>query len=98
MIYTGSLKSIKIWDTHSFNLVNKIPLPGQVVYTILFYQKSIFVANDDAIYVLDAKSYHILSTLNGHRAEVIDLVIAQSCFGDKLFSASKDKTIRVWNL
>ena len=36
--------------------------------------------------------------MNGHRGQIIDLVVAQSNLGDKLFSASKDRTLRVWSL
>lgn len=36
--------------------------------------------------------------MHGHCEQITDLVIAKSNLGDKLFSASRDKTLRVWSL
>ncbi len=89
---------MKIWDLANLNLVYKVALPGRMVYSIVLYSGNLFIANDNTIYVLDTKNYQIISTLNGHRGQIIDLVVAQSNLGDKLFSASKDRTLRVWSL
>ena len=96
---TGSLESLKIYDIQDFNLLKVVPLPGRMVYSIVVYSNYIFVAIDSSIYILDSANYSIISKLHGgHSQQITGLCIAQSNLGDKLFSASRDKTLIVWSL
>ncbi len=98
-LLTGSLESLKVYDIIDFNLVKVVALPGRMVYSIVVYSNYIFVALDSSIYILDSTNYSIISKLHGgHCEQITGLCIAQSNLGDKLFSASRDKTLIVWSL
>ena len=93
-LVSGSLESLKIYETQHFNLVKTVGLPGRMVYAIVVYSNYILIANDNSIYILDSKSYQIISKLHGgHCAQITGLCIAKSNLGDKLFSASRDRTL-----
>jgi len=93
-LLTGSLESLKIYDTHDFKLLKTIGLPGRMVYSMVIYSNYIFVAIDNSIYILDSTNYSIISKLHGgHCEQITGLCIAKSNLGDKLFSASRDKTL-----
>ena len=75
-----------------------VSVPGRMVYSIVVYSNYIFIANDKSIYVLDSKNYQLISKLHGHCEQITGLCIAKSNLGDKLFSASRDRTLMVWSL
>ena len=52
ILYSGSLKALKVWDLTDFNLVYKVALPGRMVYSIALYSRNLLIANDNTIYVI----------------------------------------------
>jgi E3 ubiquitin-protein ligase TRAF7 len=54
--------------------------------------------SDGSTQVWDVSNWEPLGTLDGHRGTVYDLTVLETPGQTKLFSASYDKTIRVWNV
>eukprot|EP00117_Sycon_ciliatum_P040688 scpid31882/ scgid29858/ E3 ubiquitin-protein ligase TRAF7; RING finger and WD repeat-containing protein 1; RING finger protein 119; TNF receptor-associated factor 7 len=100
-LYAGSYQSIKVWDLETFDTVQMVDVSGGSVY-------SLQVTNELLICGTYENSIHIWSlsnleqtqktTLTGHAGTVYALVVVESGGQQRLFSASYDRTIRVWNL
>jgi WD40 repeat protein len=89
----GSDGLLNVWDfnhsctpVHSFN-----PSQGKL-YSLVIHQNRLFTASSDhCIHIWDINTYQKLGTLEGHSGGVNSIKVV----GDKLVSASTDKSIKV---
>ena len=93
-IICGAYKTIKIWDTTTFNLTKLIKVDVGDVKALASDKNIIVAASSNIIYILDEKTGLLINKLVGHSDTINTIVIKENL----LFTGSKDKTIRIWDL
>ena len=90
--------AIKVWDLSTAQVAYSLPRQGGGVNIVAFSAdgKSLAAGGiDNKVEIWDLESKRV-RFLTGHSEEITSLVFIES--GNKLISASRDKTVRVWNV
>ncbi|KAK1878139.1 E3 ubiquitin-protein ligase TRAF7 [Dissostichus eleginoides] len=89
-LYSGSYQTIKIWDIRSLDCVHVLQTSGGSVY-------SIAVTNHHIVCGTYENLIHV-RTLTGHVGTVYALAVISTPDQTKVFSASYDRSLRVWSM
>ncbi|KAG8145418.1 hypothetical protein E2320_011955, partial [Naja naja] len=110
MLFSGSLKAIKVWDIVGTELKLKKELTGLnhwfraltsggSVYSIAVTNHHIVCGTyENLIHVWDIETKEQVRTLTGHVGTVYALAVISTPDQTKVFSASYDRSLRVWSM
>ncbi|XP_050247867.1 uncharacterized protein LOC126695238 isoform X1 [Quercus robur] len=98
-VFVGMTNVVKAWNTESgveYNLDGPV---GQV-YALETTDDVLFAGGQDGVIKAwkgsyDNPAFHLVASLKGHTGAVLSLVVG--CNNKRLYSSSKDHTIRVWD-
>ncbi|XP_045571926.1 E3 ubiquitin-protein ligase TRAF7 [Salmo salar] len=98
-LYSGSYQTIKIWDIRSLDCVHVLQTSGGSVYSIAVTNHHIVCGTyENLIHVWDIESKEQVRTLTGHVGTVYALAVISTPDQTKVFSASYDRSLRVWSM
>lgn len=98
-LYSGSYKTVKVWSLDTLEVLQVLQSSGGSVYSLALTEKYIICGTyENLIQVWDLHSLKQVVTLRGHTGIVYALAVLKVPGQTRLFSASYDKSIRVWNL
>jgi E3 ubiquitin-protein ligase TRAF7 len=99
-LYSGSYRSVKIWNIETMEVAHVLQCSGGSVYSLALTNRYIICGTyENVIHIWNIETLDEVATLSGHVGTVYSLAILPSTGGQtRLFSASYDKSIRVWNL
>ncbi|XP_020862204.1 E3 ubiquitin-protein ligase TRAF7 isoform X7 [Phascolarctos cinereus] len=99
MLFSGSLKAIKIWDIRNLECIHVLQTSGGSVYSIAVTNHHIVCGTyENLIHVWDIESKEQVRTLTGHVGTVYALAVISTPDQTKVFSASYDRSLRVWSM
>jgi WD40 repeat protein/ABC-type branched-subunit amino acid transport system substrate-binding protein len=93
---SSSDKSIRLWNIKSGKVLHVLYGHGNMVFGASFIdggRSLISVSDDRTLRVWNTQTGTILRVLQGHTAGVTDI----ATFGERIFSASSDGSIRLWD-
>lgn len=96
LILSGSDDNlIKVWDRNTGTLTFSLNYHSDDLQTLILYGDNFIISggNDKLIYIADLHKNRVYK-LKGHKASVLSLAIQ----GNKVFSASSDGEIKVWDI
>ena len=97
ILASGSFdETVKLWDLNSNTVTQTIDIGDYVYAMVLIDENVLAVGYYGIIRIFDLTTKEVSYELEGHRGYVRDLTLSD----DKkvLYSASKDMTIKAWNL
>lgn len=98
-LYSGSYQAIKVWDLESLECIRVLDCVGGSVYSLLVTGDYIVCGTyENKINVWDIQTLESVGELAGHYGIVYALQALETPGQTKLFSASYDKTLRIWNI
>ncbi|XP_019849787.1 PREDICTED: E3 ubiquitin-protein ligase TRAF7-like [Amphimedon queenslandica] len=99
-LYSGSYRAVKIWDLLSMEVAHVLQCNGGSVYSLALTSRYIVCGTyENMIHLWDINTLAEITSLSGHVGTVYALAELSNPGGQsRLFSASYDKTIRVWNM
>ncbi|XP_014663646.1 PREDICTED: E3 ubiquitin-protein ligase TRAF7-like [Priapulus caudatus] len=98
-LYCGSYQTITIWDLDKLECVHILETSGGSVYSIAITNQYILCGTyENCIHVWNLESYEQISKLTGHTGTVYALTVLNTQAGTKVFSASYDRSLRIWSL
>jgi E3 ubiquitin-protein ligase TRAF7 len=98
-LYSGSYQAVKVWNLDTLEVAHVLKCKGASIYSLAVTDKHIVCGTyENMIQVWDVHSLQDKGILTGHTGAVYALAVLRAPGRDRLFSASYDKTIRVWNL
>lgn len=92
-------KSVKIYDTSSFQLKKTFTEEDGYVYSVVFSPDGKYIANStgkNSIHIRDSNTGNIIHILSGHTDTIP--TIKYNPDGSRLVSASSDGTVKIWNI
>jgi WD40 repeat protein len=97
----GDENTVKIWDVATGQLLKTLRGHVGEVYTVAFSpdQEGRWIASageDSIVKIWDSRSGTLVHSFRGHLALVSSLAFSPD--GRKLFSGSRDKTVKVWDV
>ncbi|KAL0001561.1 hypothetical protein SO802_015342 [Lithocarpus litseifolius] len=98
-VFVGMTNVVKAWNTESGAEYNLDGPVGQV-YALETTDDVLFAGGQDGVIKAwkgsyDNPAFHLVASLKGHTGAVLSLVVG--CNSKRLYSSSKDHTIRVWD-
>lgn len=95
------LTNHQIWDLQTGKIISTIKEPNHIGYSSYSPDGSKIVSvsallNDSCFYILDSQTGEIIHKMRGHSGRVNCAIFSKD--GEKVFSASTDKTIRIWDV
>lgn len=98
-LYSGSYQAVKVWKLDTLEVAHVLKCKGASVYSLTVTDKYIVCGTyENMIQVWDVHTLQDKGILTGHVGAVYAVAVLRAPGRDRLFSASYDKTIRVWNL
>lgn len=98
-VYCGSYQTITIFPLDKLEPVRTLETSGGSVYSICATDRHILCGTyENVIQVWEAGTYDVVTTLQGHSGTVYALAWMHSPAGTVAFSASYDRSIRVWSM
>ncbi|KAL4230818.1 E3 ubiquitin-protein ligase traf7 [Mactra antiquata] len=99
LLYSGSYQTIKIWDLDSLECLRQLETSGGSVYSIAITNHHVLCGTyENVIHVWDIGTQQQVTTLRGHSGTVYALAACNTGSGTKVFSASYDRSLRVWSM
>lgn len=99
LLYSGSYQTIKIWDLENLECVRELETSGGSVYSIALTNHHILCGTyENIIHVWDISTQQQVTQLRGHSGTVYALAACNTAAGTKVFSASYDRSLRVWSM
>ena len=99
IISGGADKTIKLWDTVTWQLLRNLSGHQAAIISVAFAPDSKIIASgseDKTIKVWNVVNEQLLWTLNGHQAGITSLAFDPD--DQALVSGSKDKTVKLWDV
>jgi E3 ubiquitin-protein ligase TRAF7 len=98
-LYSGSYQAVKIWELKSLECIRVLDCLGGSVYSLLVTTNFVVCGTyENKINVWNIETLESVGELTGHFGIVYALHAVETPGQTKLFSASYDKTLRVWNM
>ncbi len=97
----GDGDTVKIWDVQTGKELRTLPGHSGDVYTVAFSpdDEGRWIASggeDSTVKIWDSRSGELVHSFRGHTGLVCSLAFSPD--GKRLYSGSRDKTVKVWNL
>eukprot|EP01118_Nematostelium_gracile_P011480 TRINITY_DN4078_c0_g1_i1.p1 TRINITY_DN4078_c0_g1~~TRINITY_DN4078_c0_g1_i1.p1 ORF type:complete len:366 (-),score=77.42 TRINITY_DN4078_c0_g1_i1:71-1168(-) len=93
LLFSGSMDgTLKVWNLENFTVVREASLGP--VFTLKIASSFMFSGHLNSIKLWDLQSFECKMSINAHEGNVKALCV----MGDRLFSGSSDRSIKVWNL
>ncbi len=97
LLASGAFREVKLWRFPRDVQRWQAPLPEAVTAVAVSPDRSLLaIAAENGVTIWDMKADQAKLTLEGHTAPVTAVCFSRD--GDRLYSTSKDKTVRVWNI
>ncbi|MFN8577048.1 MAG: WD40 repeat domain-containing protein [Candidatus Sericytochromatia bacterium] len=95
-IITGSSdKTICLWDSENFDLINTLNGHSGAVYSLAIWNNYLVSSSTDkTIRIWDIENFKLLTTILAHQNQIYSIY----CKDNILISSSLDKTIKVWDI
>lgn len=98
-LYGGSYQTIKIWSLDTLECLRDLETSGGSVYSLAITSHHILCGtHENSIHVWELGTFERVSTLVGHTGTVHALTSLNTPSGTKVFSASYDRSLRVWSM
>ncbi|CAK8697866.1 E3 ubiquitin-protein ligase TRAF7-like isoform X2 [Clavelina lepadiformis] len=98
-IYSGSYQTIKIWDVLTLECMHVLQTSGGSVYSIAVTNHHIVCGTyENCIHVWDLRTHEPVAQLTGHVGIVYALAVLSTPEQTRVFSASYDRSLRVWSM
>lgn len=98
-LYSGSYQTIKIWDLDTLEVIHNLETSEGSVYSLAVTNHHILCGTyENVIHVWELVSKELVVTLKGHTGTVYSMAVLHTTSGTKVFSASYDRSLRVWSM
>ena len=86
------------WDAETGTYVGEVRFSGELISAMRFSPNGRLLAmgNESEVWIWDTATWQVSEKRTGHIDDIVDLAFTPE--GEKLLSASRDGTIRVWSL
>jgi WD40 repeat protein len=86
------------WVAKTGKYVGEVKFPGSLIRTMRFSPDGnlLAIGNGSQVWIWDTDAWQVTETREGHIDDIVDLAFTPE--GERLLSASRDGTIRVWSL
>lgn len=98
-LFAGSTKLITIWNIETFKIVRQINIPG-VIYSLCVFKDYVLAGTDEKLIHIwnNDSSMDVVCRLRGHTGTILGLAPLSTGENIKVFSASADRSLRVWSM
>ena len=98
-LFSGSYQTVKIWNLENLECIKNLDISGGSVYSIAITNHYILCGTyENKIHVWESATYDSVRVLEGHNGTVYALAVMHVGGSSKVFSASYDRSLRVWSL
>jgi len=98
-LFAGSTKLITIWNIENFKIIRQITIPG-VVYSLCVIKDYVLAGTDEKLIHIwnNDNNMDVVCRLRGHTGTILGLTALSTGENIKVFSASADRSLRVWSM
>ncbi len=97
LVAVGSYETVEVWNVAEKQKLGSIPVKSGFARSLAFSPDGtqLAIGGYQKIHLHNAESRMLVRDLKGHRGYVTAVIWGAG--GDKLYSASEDKTVRIWS-
>jgi len=98
-LFAGSTKLLTIWNIENFKITRQVNIPG-IIFSLCVIKDYVLCGTDEKLIHVwrNDQNMDVLCRLRGHTGTIQALTALSTGESTKVFSASQDRSLRVWSM